>query len=104
MKRHGCSALICFNGDQVGSQMKNTWQEFIKSISEDDQTEYGDFKREMDSQLRRLVETSSPMNEQQIQAILKIRQDYLWTDHPDDDIENIKRNLLLISKQMLNGL
>lgn len=73
--------------------MENPWQEFIKSISTDDQTEYGDFKREMDFQLQRLVETSPPMSEQQVRAIVKIRQDYLWTDHPDDDIETIKNDL-----------
>jgi hypothetical protein len=73
--------------------MENPWQELIKSISTDDQTEYGDFKREMDSQLRRLVETSPPMTEQQARALVKIRQEYLWSDHPDEDIENIKRDL-----------
>lgn len=73
--------------------MENPWQELIKSISTDDQTEYGDFKREMDSQLRRLVETSPPITEQQARALIEIRQEYLWSDHPDEDIENIKRTL-----------
>lgn len=73
--------------------MEDSWQLFIDDLIEDNYTEYGDFKREMDSQLRRLVETAPPMSEQQARAIVQLRQDYLWTDHPDEDIDVIKRDI-----------
>lgn len=71
-----------------------SYDAFIQNLKSDDQTEYGDFKREMDSQLRVLVETSPPMNEHQAQEIVQIRQDYLWEDHPDEDIDSIKRDII----------
>lgn len=73
--------------------MENSWQEFIKALSMDDETEYGDFKREVDFQLHRLVESLPPVSEEQARALVKIREDYLWTDHPDDEIESIKQKL-----------
>ncbi|MGZ3742973.1 MAG: hypothetical protein ACXWRE_16490 [Pseudobdellovibrionaceae bacterium] len=73
--------------------METSLQDFIASLHQDDETEYGDFKRELDSQIRRWVENSPPMTEQQVRAILKLREDYLWTDHPDEEIEGIKREV-----------
>lgn len=73
--------------------MEDSWQLFIDDLIDDNYTEYGDFKREMDSQLRRLVETSPPMTEAQARELVRIRQDYLWTDHPDEDIDIIKRDI-----------
>lgn len=73
--------------------MEDSWQLFIDDLIEDNYTEYGDFKREMDSQLRRLVETAPPMTDKQAREIVRIRQDYLWTDHPDEDIDVIKRDI-----------
>lgn len=73
--------------------MTNPWQIFLQSLGEDDQTEYGDFKREMDAQLRHLVETSPPMSQAQQHTIVKIREDFLWTDHPDEDIDLIKQEI-----------
>ena len=74
--------------------MEDTWQEFLENLRGDKYTEYGDFKREMDSQLRHLVETSGPMTESQAREIVQIREDYLWTDHPDDDIDSIKQDII----------
>lgn len=74
--------------------MEDTWQEFIENIHEDNYTEYGDFKREMDAQLRHLVEVSGPLTEPQVHEIVQIRQDYLWTDHPDEEIDNIKNDII----------
>jgi len=73
--------------------MENPWNEFVKSLDEFKDTEYGDFKREMDAHLRRLVETSPTINEMQAREIVKIRKEYLWTDHEDEEIESIKRKL-----------
>jgi hypothetical protein len=73
--------------------VEDSWQIFIDDLIEDNYTEYGDFKREMDSQLRRLVETSPPFSEEQAHEIARLRLDYLWQDHPDEDIEPIKRDI-----------
>lgn len=73
--------------------MQNPWNEFILSLDEFKDTEYGDFKREMDAHLRRLVETSPTLNESQAREIVKIRREYLWQDHEDEEIESIKRKL-----------
>lgn len=73
--------------------MEDSWEIFIDDLIEDNYTEYGDFKREMDHQLRRLVETSPPFTEEQAHEIYRLRQDYLWTDHPDEDIDVIKRDI-----------
>lgn len=73
--------------------MENPWTEFIHSLDEFKDTEYGDFKREMDAHLRRLVETTPSINEQQAREIVRIRQEYLWQDHEDEEIESIKRKL-----------
>lgn len=73
--------------------MEDSWLIFIHDLQADNYTEYGDFKREMDSQLRRLVETSPPMDDQQALEIARLREEYLWMDHPDEEIENIKRDI-----------
>jgi len=73
--------------------MPNPWTEFVQSIDEFKDTEYGDFKREMDAHLRRLVETCPTLNELQAREIARLRDEYLWHDHPDEDIESIKRRL-----------
>ncbi|HEY8271618.1 MAG TPA: hypothetical protein VIG33_12075 [Pseudobdellovibrionaceae bacterium] len=78
--------------------MENSWQEFLKALHSDNETEYGDFKREIDAQLHDLVSSSPPLTEQQARALVKIRDDYVWTDHTDNEIENIKRD---ISKRIL---
>lgn len=73
--------------------MDTPWQEFIKSLDEFSFTEYGDFKREVDYHLRRLVETAPPMNQNQAHEIARLRDEYLWHDHEDTEIEDIKRHL-----------
>ncbi|WP_413287755.1 hypothetical protein [Bdellovibrio sp. HCB337] len=74
--------------------MENPWQEFIKSLDEFSFTEYGDFKREVDYHMRRLVDTASPhVNTNQAHEIVKLRNEYLWHDHEDDEIEPMKRHL-----------
>ncbi len=73
--------------------MEDSWEIFIDNLIEDNEMEYGDFKRQMDSQLHRLVETSPPISDEQAHELYRIRQDYLWTDHPDEDIDIIKRDI-----------
>lgn len=73
--------------------MKTPWELFLDQLQADTATEYGDFKREMDHQLRLLVDNSPPMSEFQQRTLAKIREDFLWTDHPDEEIEDIKREI-----------
>lgn len=73
--------------------MQSSWLEFLHSIDEFKDTEYGDFKREIDAHLRRLVETTPSLTEQQARAIHKLRDEYLWHDHEDEEIESMKRKI-----------
>lgn len=74
-------------------QTHTPWQEFIEKIDKNHELEYGDFKREVDAHLRRLIESAPPLNDEQVREIVQIRLDYLWSDHGDEEIERIKKDL-----------
>lgn len=74
--------------------MNEHWQEFLRTLNDLSLSEYGDFKREVDHHLRRMIETSPPMTHNQAHEIAKLRDEYLWHDHEDSEIEPMKRHLL----------
>ena len=68
-------------------------QNFLSYLNEPSDLEYGDFKRRTDAHLRHLVEWQWNIAPEQAKALIKIREDLLWTDHPDDQIEPMKENI-----------
>lgn len=74
--------------------MKNpVWADFLEYVSHEDDTEYGDFKREVDAHLRHTVEQSAPLSISQQQKIVDTRNFFLWIDHENDEIESVKRRI-----------
>ena len=72
--------------------MASPWQEFIDYLNEPPDLEYGDFKRRTDLHLRNLV-AETPINSEQAKEIAKLRDDLIWHDHPDEEIDNIREHL-----------
>lgn len=70
-----------------------SWQTFLDYLDEPSDLEYGDFKRRTDSHLRRLVETSPPLSEEQARRLVELRARLIWQDHPDEDIYPIKERI-----------
>jgi hypothetical protein len=68
-------------------------EEFLAYLDEPSDLEYGDFKRRTDMHLRRLVEKSPPFNSEQARALSQLRDDLIWQDHPDEEIENFKESI-----------
>ncbi|MBC7369998.1 MAG: hypothetical protein H7326_00430 [Bdellovibrionaceae bacterium] len=68
-------------------------QDFLNYLKEPSDLEYGDFKRRTDAHLRHLVEWQWNIDAHQAKALTKIREDLIWTDHGDDQIESMKKKL-----------
>jgi hypothetical protein len=73
--------------------MDNTWQDFLKYLEEPNDTEYGDFKRRTDAHLRRMIETGPPLSQEQAREISKLRDEILWEDHANYEIDYLKKHL-----------
>jgi hypothetical protein len=68
-------------------------QEFISYLNEPSDLEYGDFKRRTDLHLRRLVETTPHLTADQARAFIQLRDELIWHDHPDEEIESFKEHI-----------
>ncbi|WP_374079087.1 hypothetical protein [Bdellovibrio bacteriovorus] len=53
--------------------------EFLDFLDKEDDTDYGDFKREVDLHLRRLIESLRPLTPEQIWQFRKMREQLLWS-------------------------
>ncbi|GEM_PF-1142516 len=63
-------------------------EEFLIFLDQEDDTDYGDFKREVDLHLKRLIENLRPMTQEQVLQLKKMREQLLWTYQ--DDIEEMR--------------
>lgn len=62
--------------------------EFVDFLGKEDDTDYGDFKREIDLHLRRMIESLRPLTPEQIWQLRKMREQLLWSYK--DDIEEVR--------------
>ena len=65
--------------------------QFLHDLTFNLDTDYGDFKRESDLHLRDLIKRLSPLNEEQVWHLLRLREQLLWTY--DFDIDEMKKFL-----------
>ncbi|WP_413944351.1 hypothetical protein [Bdellovibrio sp. HCB-162] len=66
-------------------------QEFLQFLDTEDDTDYGDFKREVDLHLRRLIESMRPLTPEQVWQFRKMREQLLWSYQ--FDIEDMRSQL-----------
>ncbi len=71
--------------------MNSDIQEFLEFLKNEDDLDYGDFKREVDLHLMRLVETLRPLNREQRLRLARVREELLWMYN--DDIEEMRAYL-----------
>ncbi|WII71435.1 hypothetical protein QJS83_13275 [Bdellovibrio sp. 22V] len=62
--------------------------EFLIFLDHEDDTDYGDFKREVDAHLRYMIESLRPLTPEQIWQLRKIREQLLWSYK--DNIEEMR--------------
>jgi len=68
-------------------------REFLQYLNEPSDLEYGDFKRRTDSHLLRLLQSSGPYTEEQMKALAQLREELIWQDHPDEEIDSIREKI-----------
>lgn len=66
-------------------------QEFLTFLKNEDDPDYGDFKREVDLHLIRLIEGLRPLSKEQSLRLAKLREELLWMYN--DDIEEMRAHL-----------
>ncbi|QDK37176.1 hypothetical protein [Bdellovibrio sp. NC01] len=71
--------------------MNENIQEFLNFLEHEDDTDYGDFKREVDLHLLRLSESLRPLSSEQLWRLRKLREELLWMYH--DDVEDMRSHL-----------
>ncbi|MEN0057411.1 MAG: hypothetical protein AAGB31_01145 [Bdellovibrio sp.] len=81
--------------------MNPSIHEFLNFLENEDDTDYGDFKREVDLHLMRLAESMRPLIAEQVWQFRRMREQLLWSYK--DDIEEM-RGLLKEEIQHLDGL
>ncbi|WP_413560677.1 hypothetical protein [Bdellovibrio sp. HCB209] len=79
--------------------MNSDIQEFLTFLKNEDDLDYGDFKREVDLHLMRLVESLRPLSREQQLRLARVREELLWMYN--DDIEEM-RTLLADEVQRLD--
>lgn len=65
--------------------------EFLQFLEKEDDQDYGDFKREVDLHLRRLIETMRPLTNEQSLQIRRMREQLLWSNQ--SNIEEMRSTL-----------
>lgn len=65
-------------------------QEFLDFLDKEDDTDYGDFKREVDLHLRRMIESMRPLTQEQVWQLRKMREQLLWSYKEDKDLEDMR--------------
>ncbi|ASD64270.1 hypothetical protein [Bdellovibrio bacteriovorus] len=62
--------------------------EFLDFLDKEDDTDYGDFKREVDLHLMQLAESLRPLSNEQVLQLRRMREQLLWSYK--DDIEEMR--------------
>lgn len=65
--------------------------EFIDFLDKEDDTDFGDFKREVDLHLVHLIESLRPLTSEQVWQLRKMREQLLWSYK--FDIEEMRATL-----------
>lgn len=65
-------------------------QEFLDFLDKEDDIDYGDFKREVDLHLRRMIESMRPLTQEQVWQLRKMREQLLWSYKEDKDLEDMR--------------
>lgn len=65
--------------------------EFLEFLNKEDDADYGDFKREVDLHLRRLIEAMHPLTSEQALQFRRMREQLLWSNK--SDIEEMRTTL-----------
>ena len=68
--------------------MNSDIQEFLVFLKNEDDLDYGDFKREVDLHLMRLIENMRPLSREQQLRLARVREELLWMYN--DDIEEMR--------------
>ncbi|UYL09367.1 hypothetical protein B9G69_002120 [Bdellovibrio sp. SKB1291214] len=68
--------------------MNSDIQEFLDFLKNEDDLDYGDFKREVDLHLMRLIENMRPLSREQQLRLARVREELLWMYN--DDIEEMR--------------
>ncbi|QLY26642.1 hypothetical protein [Bdellovibrio sp. KM01] len=71
--------------------MNSDIQEFLVFLKNEDDLDYGDFKREVDLHLMRLIESLRPLSREQQLRLARVREELLWMYN--DDIEDMRAYL-----------
>lgn len=71
--------------------MSQSINEFLEFLEKEDDTDYGDFKREVDLHLQYLIQSLRPLTPEQIWQLRKMREQLLWSYQ--FDIEEMRANL-----------
>lgn len=59
--------------------MNTAIEEFLEFLNKEEDTDYGDFKREVDLHLKQLIENMRPLTSEQRWQFQKIREQLLWS-------------------------
>lgn len=66
-------------------------QEFLDFLEHEDDTDAGDFRREVDLHFHYMVDALKPLSAEQIWKLRKMREELLWSYK--DNIEEMRENL-----------
>ena len=66
-------------------------EEFLDFLEKEDDPDYGDFKREVDLHLLRMLAGLKPMTNERLLRLQKLREELLWMYH--DDVLEMKAHL-----------
>ncbi len=76
--------------------MNPSVQEFINFLDREDDTDYGDFKREVDLHLMQMADSLRPLTQEQVLQIRRMREQLLWSYKSDiEDMRSLLRNAAL---------
>lgn len=68
-------------------------KEFLDFLETENDTDYGDFKREADLHLLRMVEAFRTLTPEQTWQIRKLREQLLWTYQEENGVDAMKKTL-----------
>lgn len=71
--------------------MAESVKEFLKYLDENTDTDYGDFKREVDAHLQHLLEGQRDLSQYQIERLRDLRQELLWEE--TEDVDSMKEHV-----------
>jgi hypothetical protein len=73
--------------------MNQNVQEFLDFLETENDEDYGDFKREADLHLMRMVEAFRVLTPEQTWQIRKLREQLLWTYQESNGVDAMKKTL-----------